>query len=46
MGVVNRIITDLGVLDVPAEGLLLVELAPGMDAEQLRAMTGAAFSVS
>ena len=38
-GVVNRIITDLGVLDVTATGLALVELAPGVGLEELRAKT-------
>ncbi|WP_414657794.1 CoA transferase subunit B [Deinococcus sp. VB343] len=40
-GVVNRIITDLGVLDVTPEGLKLVELAPGITLEELRSKTGA-----
>ncbi|PNY82176.1 CoA transferase subunit B [Deinococcus koreensis] len=39
--VVDRIITDLGVLDVAPEGLKLVELAPGVTLEELRAKTGA-----
>ena len=42
VGVVNRIITDLCVLDVGAEGLKLVELAPGVTREQLQERTGAA----
>ena len=38
-GVVDRIITDLGVLDVTPEGLKLVELAPGVTLEELREKT-------
>jgi 3-oxoacid CoA-transferase subunit B len=41
-GVVHRIITDLGVLDVTAHGLQLVETAPGVGLGELRAATGAA----
>ena len=44
VGVVNRIITDLAVLDVTPEGLQLVEIAPGVDAEELRARTGCAIA--
>ena len=40
-GVVSRIITDLGVLDVTPGGLKLVELAPGVTLEELRSKTGA-----
>ena len=40
VGVVNRIITDLAVLDVTEQGLKLVETAPGVELEQLRAATG------
>jgi len=35
VGVVDRIITDLGVLDVTDQGLRLVELAPGVTREEL-----------
>ena len=38
-GVVKRIITDLCVLDVTSEGLRLVELAPGVTEEEVRAKT-------
>ncbi|MDT2007970.1 CoA transferase subunit B [Rhodococcus opacus] len=40
-GVVQRIITDLAVLDVTDTGLVLVECAPGVSAEQVRAATDA-----
>ncbi|CAM2964094.1 CoA transferase subunit B [Saccharomonospora xinjiangensis] len=46
--VVQRIITNLGVLDVadgPEGGLALVELAPGVTAEHLVASTGAPVTV-
>ena len=37
--VVNRIVTDLAVLDVTDRGLRLVELAPGLDLNEVRART-------
>ncbi len=40
IGVVNRIITDLAVMDVTPEGLKLVELAPDVTREQLQSKTG------
>ncbi len=40
-GVVNRIITDLAVLDVTDDGLRLVELAEGVTFDALQAKTGA-----
>lgn len=38
---VNRIITELGVIDVTPEGFSLVELADGVSAEEVSAATGA-----
>ena len=40
VGVVNRIITDLAVMDVTPQGLKVVELAPGVSFEQLQSKTG------
>ena len=40
VGVVNMIVTDLGVFDVTASGLKAVELAPGVTAEEVRVKTG------
>jgi 3-oxoacid CoA-transferase subunit B len=39
VGVVNRIITDYCVMDVTPDGLELLELAPGVTADQVQAMT-------
>ncbi len=40
MGVVNRIITDLAVLDVTPRGLKVVDLAEGVSREELQSKTG------
>lgn len=40
-GVVSRIYTDLAILDVTSGGLQVRELAPGVDREYLRSVTGA-----
>jgi 3-oxoacid CoA-transferase B subunit len=45
-GVVDRVYTDLAVLDVTPDGLVLTELAPGVDVETVRAATGAPFRVA
>lgn len=39
-GVVSRVVTDLGVLDVTGEAFTLVDLAPGVTAEEVVERTG------
>ena len=46
LGVIDRIITDLGVLDITPKGLKLVELAPGVSKEEIIAKTGAPVDVT
>src|SRR5205809_5528546 len=40
VGCVNRIFTDLAVIDVTAQGLKVVEMADGMDLNELQRLTG------
>ena len=46
VGVVNRIITDLAVLDITPDGFTAVELAPGVTPEALQEATGAPVKVA
>jgi 3-oxoacid CoA-transferase subunit B len=45
-GVVNRIISDLAVMDVTPDGLVLRETAPGVTVEEVLKMTEATLTVS
>ena len=44
-GVVDRVITDLAVVDVTDNGLVLRELAPGVGLDEVRAATGSPLDV-
>jgi 3-oxoacid CoA-transferase subunit B len=46
VAVVNRIITDLGVIDVTPQGLKLIQLASGVTKEEIIAKTEASLDVS
>ncbi|KUN80451.1 CoA transferase subunit B [Streptomyces griseoruber] len=43
---VDRVITDLGVIDVTPDGLVLTEVAPGVDVEDVVARTDAELTVA
>jgi 3-oxoadipate CoA-transferase, beta subunit len=42
IGCVNRIFTDLAVIDVTKEGLRVIEIVPGVSLEELQRLTGVA----
>jgi len=44
-GVVNLVVTELGVFDVGRPGLTLVDVAPGVTVEEIRGKTEAVFAV-
>ncbi|MCA3930415.1 CoA-transferase, partial [Burkholderia sp.] len=46
VGVVDLIITDLGVIEVTPAGLKVLELADGVSADEIQAKTGAPLDVS
>jgi 3-oxoacid CoA-transferase subunit B len=46
VGVVDRIVTDLAVFDIAAEGLILVSIAPGVTLDEIHDKTDAPFTVS
>ena len=46
MGVVNLIITDLGVMEVTEGGLKLLEVAPGVTVQEIQSKTLARLDVS
>jgi 3-oxoacid CoA-transferase subunit B len=46
VGVVDLVITDLGVLAVTGSGLKVIELAPGVNKEQIQAATGVKLDLS
>ena len=47
VGVVDRIITELGVFDiVPGKGVEMIEIAPGVTVEEVKAATGCELHVA
>ncbi|MFP3567701.1 CoA transferase subunit B [Paraburkholderia sp. SIMBA_030] len=46
VGVVDQIITDLGVIEVTEDGLKVTELAPGVSVEEIKTKTDAPLDVS
>ena len=46
VGVIDMVITDMGVMEVTPKGLKLLELAPGVTLEEIQALTDATMDVS
>lgn len=46
LGVVDRVYTDLAVIDVTADGFVVLEMVPGLSADELGGMTGAKLKVA
>ena len=46
VGVVSRVITDLAIFDIEPGGLVLIDIAPGVDEEEIRAKTGVPFALA
>jgi 3-oxoacid CoA-transferase subunit B len=44
-GVVDLVVSDLGVFDISPRGVVLVDIAPGVTVEEIRGKTEAAFSL-
>lgn len=43
MGCVSRVYTDLAVIDITSEGLMVRDMAPGLTLEELQSITGVPF---
>lgn len=46
VGVVKKIITEMGVMDITKEGIVLTEIAPGITVDDVQAVTGAKLIIS
>jgi 3-oxoacid CoA-transferase B subunit len=44
-GVVDMVVTELGVFDITPEGVVLVDIAPGVTVEEIEAKTEAPFKI-
>ena len=45
-GVVNLVITELGVFEITPDGMVLLEVAPGVTLDEIATKTGASYTVS